>query len=231
MLMNSKNIASFGAKVERKEITPSQIEVNSEWLTGALTPKCYDTTISFKKITIELLFRANTRDLILKNISNFMLEVAECDIKFKNLSNTYHCFFVSAEPREGGFDDWLFLDLEFKGYEYSNEVISTIDNTLQQNITNEGNKKTPAIVEITPKGNLIDLTLEGLTEDKITIRNLKDNQKIIINAIDGTIFEGTKNKFNDIDLWEFPFLIPGVNTIKLSRRDVSIKIKFKPMWQ
>ena len=230
MFINNKSIKTFGAKVEKKYISSVDIESNIEWLKGNLLPTLLDTEISFKTINIELLFRAKNRDLILQNISNFIKETIECDIRFRNLSNNYHCFITNHSQKESEFDDWLFLELEFIGYEYSNEITLDCSNVLTKTINVLGNKNTPVILEITPSINAIDLIINGLSEDPIKIKNLKANNKIIINGADGTTLEGTTNKFSDIDLWEFPFLCPGENNISFSRNDMQIKIKYKPMW-
>lgn len=189
-----------------------------------------DNTISFKTIKIELLFRSSTRDIILKNISNFMTNVIECDIKFRNLSNNFHCYFESAEQKESGLDDWLFVDLEFIGYEYSDELEIDCSNVFSKEIIASGNKKAPIILEITPSIDTIDLIINGLSEDPIKIKNLKANKKIILDSFKGTILEETTNKFGDTDFWEFPFLVPGSNNISFSKNNMQIKIKYKPMW-
>lgn len=230
MKINNIDIKKFGAKVEKKYISTSSIEVIPEWNKNSKVPYLLDNAVTFKTIKIELLFKASNRDIILKNISDFMTNVIECDIKFRNLSNNYHCYFQSEDQRESGFDDWLFVDLEFIGYEYSDELEINCSNISQKQITALGNKATPVILEIIPAIDTIDLIINGLAEDPIKIKNLKANKKIIFDSYKGTVLEETTNKFDDTDFWEFPFLIHGINNISFSKSNMQIKIKYKPMW-
>ncbi|MGL4742271.1 MAG: phage distal tail protein [Sarcina sp.] len=230
MRINNIDIKKFGAKVEKKYISTSNIEVIAEWNKNSKVPHLLDSIITFKTIKIELLFRAFNRDAILKNISNFMTNVIECDIKFRNLSNNYHCYFQQSDEREAGLDDWLFVDLEFIGYEYSDEIELNCSNVSNKQIDVVGNKQVPIILEIIPTIDTIDLVINGLSEDPIKIKNLKANKKITFDSYKGTVLEETSNKFDDTDFWEFPFLIPGINNISFSKNNMQIKIKYKPMW-
>ncbi|MGU8157588.1 phage distal tail protein, partial [Clostridium perfringens] len=94
-----------------------------------------------------------------------------------------------------------------------------------------GTYKTEAIVEITPSIDLIDLTINGLANDPIIIRNLKQGKKIIIDGKEGTILEEGVNKFKDTeDFWEFPFLMPGNNEIILSKNSCDVTIRYEPRY-
>lgn len=75
---------------------------------------------------------------------------------------------------------------------------------------------------------MIDLKINGVSEDPLAIRNLKENKTIIIDGIEGTVIQDGINKFADTDMWEFPFLVPGKNTITLSKDTCNITIKYNP---
>ncbi|HHD2745489.1 phage distal tail protein, partial [Clostridium perfringens] len=70
------------------------------------------------------------------------------------------------------------------------------------------------------------ITISGFSED-IVIKKLKANKKIIINSLEGTVLEEGKNKFEDTDFWEFPFLVPKINIIKVNKDTCNINIKYK----
>ena len=91
-----------------------------------------------------------------------------------------------------------------------------------------GNIESPCIVEIIPSIDMIEFSIEGLSTDVITIKNLKKNNKVVIDGINGSVKVGEENKFNDVELWEFPRIYPGVNDIKLSRSECSVIIKYYP---
>ena len=174
-----------------------------------------------------MLFINTNRDLILKDISKFMGEVSECDIKFKNLSNFYHCILTNSEIEDTEFDDWLYLNLEFVGYEYNTEVVEGMNRITTKAINVTGNLATPAIVEITPSVDLIDMVLT-INGEAITIKNLTASKKIILNSEDCTVTELGINKFGDVDLWQFPQLSAGANTITVNKSTCDITIKYKP---
>ncbi|WP_443660663.1 phage distal tail protein [Clostridium algidicarnis] len=51
-----------------------------------------------------------------------------------------------------------------------------------------------------------------------------------MNGEDGTVLQDGINKFTDTDMWDFPSLKPGSNTIALSKNTVDINIKYKGRW-
>lgn len=95
-------------------------------------------------------------------------------------------------------------------------------------IKNKGNLKSPCILEIVPTIDMIDFTIEGLSDQPIIINNLKKNSKIVIDSFNGSVTAGDDNKFNDVDMWEFPAISPGVNNIMLSRNECSVIINYYP---
>jgi phage-related protein len=118
----------------------------------------------------------------------------------------------------------------FSGYAYKAAITETLNHVSSKTINVPGNLATDAIVTVTVPIDTISITLTGLGEDPITIKNLKVNVPRIINGEDGTVLEGTTNKFGDTDLWEFPSLQPGSNTIGVSTANCIVEIKYKPRW-
>ena len=117
--------------------------------------------------------------------------------------------------------------MNFKStFKLSDEITINMNRETSKNINVEGNIKTPCIIEITPLLDTIDITISGLNDD-IVIKNLKVNKKIIINSLEGTVLEDGINKFADTDFWEFPYLLPGVNTIKINKDTCNINVKYK----
>lgn len=229
MFINNIDIKTFEASVSSKLITPTQIQMDKEKIkliiVKTLVKKLY------KKISIKILFEGLSRDVINKNISAFSsLLKDECDIKFKNLSNKFHCYVQSIEPEEPGINEWMYLNIDLDAYEYSDEITEPINRITSKTINNIGTEDTPAIVEITPSISLVDLIITGLADDPITIKNLTAGKKIIVNGEDGTVLENGINKFGDTELWEWPRLRPGTNSITVSKSSCDITIKYKPRY-
>ena len=124
--------------------------------------------------------------------------------------------------------------LSFIGYEYGDDVITTVNQTYTKNITVIGSTKAPAIFEITPSISLADINItcsfaDG-TSNEIIVKNLTANKKVIVNGEIATITENGINKFSDFESWEFPFLEPGATTITFSRNTCNINIIYKPRY-
>ena len=229
MFINGIDIKELGASVSSKLIQPSEIVIEKNKI------KLYSAKVSnktyYKKMDLKLLFQGDNRDVIYKNISNFTSEISdECKIKFKNLSNEFQCYINNSSIEETGLNEWVYLNLSFDCLEIGSEVITTINRITSKTINVAGNQVTPAIVEITPSIALVDLTITGLDEDFIKIKNITASKKIIINGEDGTVIVDGANKYGDTEMWGFPSLKPGVNTITVDKSSVDITIKYKPRY-
>ncbi|MDU4131365.1 MAG: phage tail family protein [Clostridium perfringens] len=215
MFANGIDIKKFNATVSKKLIQPSKIDKDE---------------IS-KSITIKILFEGKTRDEIYENISKFNeLFLDEATIKFKNLSNYFKGKIRDSSIEDTELDEWLYLNIEFECKALGSEIIENLNRVNTKTINVLGTYKTNAIVEITPRIDLVDLRLDGLANDPIIIKNLKQGKKIIIDGKEGTVLEEGINKFKDTDLWEFPFLVPGTNTITLSKNSCDVVIKYEPRY-
>lgn len=228
MIINGNiNISRYNASVSSKLIQPRTIEINA----GNVKENYFliNEQEGMKLIEIRILFKDDTRDKVYKNISDFMVNFRdEVDIKFNNLSHNYKCYLLDSSIEETEFEEWLYLNLRLQGYEYGSLISNTINNLYNYSIENIGNLKAPCIVEITPRIDMIDFVIEGLSEDPIKIRTLRKNNKIVIDGIYGSIKVGEDNKFSDADIWEFPIISAGINHIKLSRSECSVIIKYYP---
>ncbi|WP_346884310.1 phage distal tail protein [Clostridium sp. UBA4395] len=227
MLINNIDISVFGASVSNKLIQPTTIEIEKIRIKNSFNQ--IDSKKQFKKVSIKLLFEGENRDVINNNISNFMSKlINEVDIKFKNLSHFYHVYIVDHNLEDTDFDEWLYLNIELVGYEYSTQIVEAMNRITTKTINVPGNTETPATVEITPSVSIIDIVLTGLSDEPMTIKNLTGGKKVIIDGEEGIVTVDGVNKFNDTDMWEFPRLKSGANTITVSRNNVDINIKYKP---
>ena len=231
MLLDSTYIKKFNAKLLKVDIGTQELSNLSEWINKSLTPIFFKNKKSFKKIELELLFKGKSNDLALKNISDFMSNIlSEVTLVLDSYSNKYRVI-LSDNSTEKTESRYMFIKkLTFIGYEFSDEVTETINRTTSKTINVVGNSETPAIVEITPSIDLINLTLKGLEEDPIILKNIKANKKLIVNGEDSTVTVDGVNKFGDTDMWGFPRLKPGANTITVSKNNVDITIKYKPRY-
>lgn len=228
MIINNISIKKFGAVCEKKMPSHKSVSISNDWNINPFSPIELRENIEPGTLPVRIKFEGANRDIINKNISDFLVQAKKCDIKFRNLSNNFKCYYLSHTLEESGIDEWIFMDIEFNYIEYSDMTIANVSGTTL--INNKGNEITPAIVEIIPTIDIIDITLEGLSVDPIAIRNLKANKKLIIDGELQKVTVDGANKYADTDMWDFPRLMPGQNTIKVSRDNCDIKIKYKPRW-
>lgn len=64
--------------------------------------------------------------------------------------------------------------------------------------------ETPCIIEITPKADLSEITLKGFGDDPIVVRNLVKGNTVVIDGVKGKVTCNGINKFDDVEMWEFP---------------------------
>lgn len=231
MLINNSNAnAKYNMVLNEKKISPSKTDCNLQWLKSALTPVLLEKETKFCDIECKFTMEANTEDEFWQKFSEFNKDTIECIIKFNNINMLYKCYVKEIkEPTRITPYNWEFT-CNWVGYKYKDEIVVDIRKELSKTIDVKGTLKTPLILEITPSADLIDLVINGLANDPITIKNLHANKKIIIDGKEGTVTEEGINKFKDTDLWEFPFLVPGVNNITLSKNSCNVAIKYEPRY-
>ncbi|MBS5886302.1 MAG: phage tail protein [Clostridium sp.] len=231
MLINNVDISAFNAKLLKVDIQNSSYSNNSNWSLKNINPVFIENYYTFKKIRIELLFNDENRERNLLNISNLMsLLKREVILKIDGYKNYYKCILSEDETIKTPSLYVYKKDLIFLGYEYGKDITELMNRIANKTINISGNLETPAILEVIPSIDLIDLIINGLDEEPIILKNLKANKKIIVNGEDGTVTVDGVNKYSDTDMWGFPRLKPGANTITVSKNNVDITIKYKPRY-
>ena len=98
-------------------------------------------------------------------------------------------------------------------------------------IANNGTAAAPCRVTIIPKNDIMLLTIEGLSEEKIEIQKIKSRQILILDGIDRKITLDNADAYDIYDGWEFPKLQPGINTIKVTNADLmTLSIEYQPRY-
>lgn len=178
-----------------------------------------------KKMKIVAEFRGK------KDISNFIAELLRHNVNIIDIDDgflykTYvHEIDQCVTERWQG---WYRLSLPVLviqcGYEQRYKLLKE-NNT----IINNGNYMCDCIYEIIPLKNV-----DSITIDKITIKNLVEGNKVILNGEAKKVFSNTEvNKYNDCIFGDnqFPKVDPGVNTIHISNySDVEINLIFTPIY-
>lgn len=230
MLINNIDISKYNARVLDINIQNSSISNLSDLdIKNKLLPLFLKSKVSLNNITVTLLINSLDKMQYYLDKSNLLSNMLESfDIYFKDRNLKFKCVLVNQADQPSLRQIRGRFQLTFIGYNLGNEVIETINRVSYKTINALGNYTVPIIVEITPIIDMIDFKITGLSEDPLILRNLKGNKTIIIDGINGTVTQDGINKFEDTEMWEFPFLVPGKNNITLSKDTCNITIKYNP---
>lgn len=185
-------------------------------------------------IEVDVIVKATTEEETNILCSNLVKEISDSYIRFIGENMVYKCLLDKFAGSEVLFDILeqkysmsIYMVLTYTE-SYMDQITETMNRITTKTINVPGNEETPVIVEITPSVSIIDIVLTGLSDEPMTIKNLTGGKKLIIDGEEGLVTVDGVSKFNDTDMWEFPRLKPGANTITVSRNNVDINIKYKP---
>lgn len=129
------------------------------------------------------------------------------------------------------------MNIQADPFKYQNYQAVTVIQASSTNMVVQGDFETPCIIELTPINDTISFTIKGAARnpvtgqpEDITIKNLKQGKKVIIDGEACTVLQGVSNKFADTEMWEFPSLLPGNNTLAFSSALCEVTIKYKPRY-
>lgn len=229
MLINGIDITAFKAMLLKKNIQTAEVTTYDDWLRNALNPLYMGKQEKYKQIKVQFLIQDIDNDSAINDISNIVKQLEACTIKFDDLSLYYDCLMVNSSNEKIINGDYT-LDVELKsGYAYKAAVTEVMNGISSKAITVSGNLNTPVVITITPAMDIGFLSITGFA-DSITINNLHANKPVVIDGEACTVLEQGVNKFADADMWEFPVLVPGVNTITVDTTNCTIQIQYKPKW-
>lgn len=227
-LIDNIDSAVYGFEYLSKTMELREVEkFGGSWPKNSILPFPSEIKGRYIKCTAIFIFKDFEREFENKK-SIFLSKILKCVLKFSDTDYFYKAEYSSPSTEKIGLYKQVSIDFLITE-KYLDEI--TVNSTSKTiDIDNTGTETTPAYVEILSTIDQIDMTLTGLTSTPIPFKNLHANQVIIIDPENGTITEGANktNKFNDIDIWEFPRLRPGANHITFNRDNVTVKIKYKP---
>ncbi|WP_286233354.1 phage distal tail protein [Romboutsia ilealis] len=224
--INNKNLDDFRIikVIKFHTNTSSYNNIGSYWNTGNLKAIKGIKSETYRALNTKFLFKGSSRLEILKNISKFIEESKECIFYRDNL---YYEVEIadSVEPEilnPGAYIltiNYNVLDV----YESEKSITTNTSNT----ITIYAPKPCYANLEISSNTAVISCIVK-INDTEITVKNIKANETIYIGK--GKVLAGDKSKIDDVDMWEFPILRPGVNEISVNRSDVNVTVKYNERW-
>lgn len=233
MIINNKDIALFGAKLLSKEFESSTNSISKEWLKTSSKPLITSKKFTYGSGVLELFLENKNEVDLMENVSNLINEISESVINFGDV-------FYYKVTLNNSTEEEVFYNVLNETYVKKIKLTLTVDELYKDyvqinlsssmSITLQGNKSSECILEITPTQAMVDLIITGFSKEPIKIKNLAKDVKVILNGEDKIITANGINKFSDSDFWEFPYLIPGVNTINFSKTYFTGIVKYKPRY-
>ncbi len=236
MKIDGIDVSMYG--IRQWNVTPdySEISNESEWITGAPGPLMLAGKAGFKKLKVSVVICGRSRREIWEQGSSFIAQLlTPRELQLDGFAHSFFVYLKNASQAETSLNRYHKATLELIGYEHGEEITaSTTSRTLIVN--NTGNVRTPAVVEIVPVINLASVALTGLVRDertgadkRIIISDLINGKRIVIDGEAGLVTEDGRNKFKDVEMWDFPALVPGTNTITADK-DIRLNLRYKPRY-
>lgn len=241
MIVDGKDLTKkFKGKIRfgQQTIQPRQIKTYTEWTEHSLNPnRQWNPEPQFFDVIIEMIVSGNTKTEAEILISDATSDFINGDIfKLDNAELSIRAEVTGIEKEFIKRWDYK-VTVTMQGWEKSAGQHTVAINGTLQTVSIEGNQPTPCIVEITPSVDLASVDVDGIAynhisgdKETITIRNLKAGKTVIINGEDCTVLQEGANKFADTDMWEFPVLKSGANTISCSSDKCTVTLKYKPRY-
>lgn len=230
MKINGKDLSTFNARMVRREVSHAEHIITSEWPVAALIPYINPRIdYRYKDLLLGIEYKG-TPAQIEANKSAFFKEAGICSITEIGLGTNIFKGYLDDASIKTIVNGYQEVDYSFKVLEYKSEVQVSISNVASGNVNNTGTGIAPTRIEFTPSasGNYI-LKINANTDFEIVIEinNATVNTMRSIDVESG-IWEGTNNRFSNTKLMDFPFLIPGNNTISISPATATAKFIFTP---
>lgn len=211
-------------------IKPRKVVTYTDWLDEGYRPvKSKSNRYTDFEIYVEMLVKAGSKEECEIIMSSIMNDFDSGELQLDNMNFTYE-FDFKSEDREL-VKRWLYsYKITLSAYNKKGVSKTVAFSGKEKTFLMEGTTKSPAIVTITPDIALVSLTVKGITDEAITIKDIARNAKIVIDGQNCTITENGRNVLDKTDLWEFPRLMPGKNIITLDN-SCSVKIDYRAFYR
>lgn len=233
-------LAEFG--VEEWNVEPGYCSVSniSEWPSGWNVPYMSQSVVGLKTLNVSVMIRGQRRSDIWEAGSRFVgTLIRPCTIKLRDFDNNFFLVLKNASQAETALRRWHKATLELVGYEFADLVTVNFSgkSSLAHYIHNMGSLVTPCTIIFTPTANMNQLTVTGLVRDRFTgedkpivINKMTKNVPLTIDALNGKVTQNGENCFGDVELYDWPSLLPGENPITVSESVANIELQFYPLF-
>lgn len=231
----------FRVSVMSVIIQPQKIVSYTDWIGNNLV-QTRESEFQASQVTVTMIVKSDSTvkgikehtSSVLKQISDIVMMCKSGILEFDLKDCSYKAVLESHSSEKLNFKTYR-LTLVFQAGPKLGEsqTINISPGTTSAVIHNPGNQPAPAVVTITAQTAATEITLSGLAEETITVKNLEEGDVCIIDGENTKVTVGGMNKYGDTDMWEFPRLLPGENQITVKRfgeivNDCVVEISFRP---
>lgn len=210
-------------------VKPRNVTTYVDWLDNSIDPqKSKPNKYTDFEIYIDLIVKSESKEKCEILISELIKVFDSGEVTLDNMQFSYS--FSSVKEERELIRRWEYhLELTLTAYNKkgTQETINFTGTT--KTFTAKGTADTMAVLSLSSNIGLNSLTITGLTQKPITVQNIAINTPITIDGERCVVEENGKNIFGRTDLWEFPTIKPGQNTITLSSACVCA-LTYKPRY-
>ncbi len=236
MKINGKDISLFGAKLLNYTIGGTPLTQYSADVMRYGIQNNYGTKTANKPITISLVFKPTWTpplhyapsirerlNRVTEQITKFDAELLKSDRVAIELPNGYTYLCVPVTLGTAADDGSATHDSTYTFIGVQVLPMLTVK-PLNDVINCKSNVETDCIITVTATDTISDAEIFG-----IKIKNLQDNDVVVIDGIKKTVMCNGFNKFADVDLTAFPILLPGKNAVNAAPSEcLDISVSYYP---
>lgn len=211
-------------------IKPRNVVTYTDWLDEGYRPvKSKSNRYTDFEIYVEMLVKAESKDECEIIMSSIMNDFDSGELQLDNMNFTYE-FDFKSEDREL-VKRWLYsYKITLSAYNKKGVSKTVAFSGKEKTFLMEGTTKTPVVITIRSDIALTSLTVAGISDDAIIIKSIARNAEVIIDGQNCSVTENGVNILDKTNLWEFPRLLPGSNTITLDN-SCSVTVSYKPYFK
>lgn len=222
-LINEQNtLAQFQAELISYETKSGEIDSISHQILNCSDFFLVKNKANLGRLQLKFLVEKESTAEASKMASRFITSILGKSATIKiNSSDSFYGYLSEYELEQIELDGFCWLTMVFKALRRGDLKTATLANGTG-NINNIGSLESGAKLVLTAFQDV-----ENFDVFNIHIRELKANEPLIIDGIKGSVMQGNKNAFSNVELFDFPKLESGNNQI-VSSKSVRLEISYYP---
>lgn len=230
MKVNGIDVRKYNAKQLTVEVQPPQSAIKTEWNAKKYLPDVFEENPTFGTLKISVYFYGKDRNDILEKASEFLRNfMKETTIELDGYKNKFVAYMTANSLNKLRVKNRSTLEVMCDGYFLGKRIEKEFENIKSFQIETVGTRTSPVVLTIKVMRNVTELKITGF-EEEITIKDISQSEIITINGENGTILSNEKNKFNDAEMWDFPFLVPKKTYEITMSENCNVKIGYSPRY-